>query len=269
MEPSFSVPSSFRPVFTAGGTVSRGIRTLLEKPGQFLGLAFLALLPMGALYGVLFLQIDPREFQQAAAAGADIYPGWFVPGYLAAMLLSTVPGAASMHAATQHLQGRPLSVGESLAVGLRRVLPFTLVNFIFGVMVGVSALALLVPGIIVACIFFMCGPVAVNERRGIFGALGRAAALSKGYRTTLFAIGAALVGISIAVVLGLLLYWFAIGLVGNVAGPVVQSILVIPVTAVVYLGLAALFPILVSAAYVGLLEEKESGTAEQVAGVFS
>jgi hypothetical protein len=269
VEPSFTVPASFRPVFTAGATVSRGIRTLLDKPVQLLGLTFLSILPIAALYGLLFLQISPAEFQEAAASGDNLYPAWFWPAYLVAVLLSTVPAAATIHATTRHLQGQALNVGESLGVGFRRVLPFTLVNFIFGVLVGLGTVALLVPGIILACIFFMCGPVAVNERRGIFGALGRAAALSKGYRTTLFAIGAALFGIWLAVGLGVLLYTMLIGVLANIAGPVVGLVLGVPVAVVVYLGLAALFPIFLGASYVGLCEEKEVGSADQVAGVFS
>jgi hypothetical protein len=270
VEPSFSVPSSFRPVFTAGGTVSRGISTLVQNVVPFLGLTLLSIVPLIAAYALLYAVVGAAEVQRIATIGFTANPGWFWPIYLGAMVACFGPAAAIMHASAQHMAGGTYRLGESLAHGYRRAAPMFLVYILFAIAIIIGFIALIVPGLILLCMLFMVLPVTVLERRGIFGGFRRAIALSKGYRTTLFAIGLAQVGISFAVGLGVWLVSMGMILsVGALAGPAVAIILLAPIVIVAYLGLGALGPVLVTAAYVGLREEKEIGTADQVAGVFS
>jgi hypothetical protein len=269
VEPSFSVPSSFRPVFTAGGTISRAMRALFDKPLPYLALAFVMIAPSGAAGAYMFYEMQDPAFQQSLDAGGQMSSTFWLLQVLA--MLWFLPGfGALIHASAGHLQGKPLDIGASLGVGLRRMFPLLGVYIVFSIAITLGFIALFVPGFIVLCMYYMSLPVAVLERRGVFGALGRAGALSKGYRTTLFAIGAGHVGVSLAVYLGGALAIGGLSLIAKlVAGETAQMVVMLPPLVLVYIGLVAFFPILVSAAYVGLLEEKESGTAEQVAGVFS
>jgi hypothetical protein len=270
VEPSFTVPASFRPVFTAGTTISRGISTMVENVVPFIGLVVLAIVPMVVVHALLYAAIDPAQFQRIVLEGFLAYPIWFWPLYLGATVASFGPGAAIMHASALHMEGRSYRLGDSLAHGYRRALPMVFVYLIFSVVVGLGVVALLVPGIILACMLFMVFPVTAVEQRGVFGAFGRAAALSKGYRTTLFAIGAAWFAIALAMLVGMWLVSLAVTLsVGSILGETAAMIVLVPIMAVAYLGIGALGSVLASAAYVGLREEKESGSAEQVAGVFS
>jgi hypothetical protein len=269
VEPSFSIPASFRPSFTAGGTISRGISTLFERPLLFFGLTLLQFVPMLALYGILFAAIGLDGVKAAAVQGSG-YPLWFWALYLPACAAFAVPLSASFHAATEQLAGRQVSFGDAIAVGFRRALPMLGVYLVLSIAVGAGLIALIVPGFIVMTMYIVSMPAIVQERVGVFGALDRAGKLSKGYRPTLFAIGAGYVGITVAVYLGSMLLFFVLGMaVGAVAGETVAVIISVAFAAVLYTGLSALFPVLLSATYVGLREEKEVGTADQVAGVFS
>jgi hypothetical protein len=268
-ESPYAVPASLRPTFTAGGTISRSISALFDKPLVYMLLSLVVLLPIGGLVAYMVSAMNDPAFQQAAREGTADFPVgiWIIQ--LLAMLWFAPGFGALIHASASHLQGKPIEIGASLGAGLRRSLPLIGVYFIFSIVVGVGTLLLIVPGFILMCVYYMSIPVAVLERRGVFGSLSRGAELSKGYRTTLFAIGAGHVGVSIAVYLGcalvtMLLTW----IIGSVAGPKVALVAFLPMI-VVYIGLMALLPIMISASYIGLREEKEGGSADQVAGVFT
>jgi MFS family permease len=269
-EPSFAVPASFRPTFTAGGTLSRGITALLQRPLTYLGFTLAQAIPVVLALGLLFVVIGPEDWARVSKTGS--YPGWFWPIYIAACFAGLIPFGASLHAANEQLADRRVSFGASLVVGARRFLPLLAVYFLFGLAVLAGTLALLVPGIVLCSVYIVSLPIAVQEQRGILGALGRAARLSKGYRTTLFVIGLGYVGVMIAVYAGSLVMIFLLVLATQLTG-IGSETLAIVVTAVVmavlYTGLMALFPVLLGATYAGLREEKEGGTPEQVAGVFT
>jgi hypothetical protein len=268
-ESPYAVPASFRPTFTAGGTISRSISALFDKPLAYLLLSALVVLPAGAVTAYSMHLLEDPAFHQELAAG-----GGFPAGFWLAQILSTlwfIPGfAALVHASACHLQGKPIEIGISLGVGIRRALPLIGVYFFFSIVVSLGMVLLIVPGFILMCVYYMSIPVAVLERRGVFGALSRGAELSKGYRTTLFAIGAGHVGVTLAVYVGVVLVGLLFGFVlGSAVSETVAMIIMMPFLLLVAAGLVALLPIMISAAYIGLREEKEGGSPDQVAGVFT
>jgi hypothetical protein len=268
-EPSFAVPASFRPTFTAGGTLSRGIVALLQRPFTYLGLTLAQAIPVVLSFAVLGAVIGPDAMTEARKFG---YPGWFWPMYTAACLTSLVPFGASLHAASEQLAGQRVSFSAALAIGFRRFLPLLAVYVLFSLAVAAGTILMFVPGMILSTVYIVSMPVAVQEQRGVFGALGRAARLSKGYRTTLFVIGLAYVGIVIAVYIVSVLVILGLSAmtgVGGVAGAIVSGVLLFIAVITLYGGIMALFPVLLAATYTGLCEEKEGGRAGQVAGVFT
>jgi hypothetical protein len=265
---SFHIPASFRPGFTAGATLSRGISTLFERPLAYFGLTLTQGIPVAISLGLLYAVIGADGWAQAAATGT--YPGWFWPIYLVACLASLAPFGAALHVASEQLAGRTVPFGDALAVGARRLFPLLGVYLLFTLMVTLGTMLVIVPGIILCTVYIVAMPIAVQERRGVLGALGQAARLSKGYRVTLFVIGVGYVAVAIGVYVGSLIIMFVVGMMaGLVAGGVVASILTVAVVALLYGALMALFPVLLAATYVGLREEKDGGSPEQVAGVFT
>ena len=117
-----------------------------------------------------------------------------------AILLGFVAQAAVIYAVLQELRGERVSVGESLRVGMARILPVLGVALATGICIGfvpVLAVSLplslgasilllpLVPLAVAWYLYFWCTlwvavPAVVVERTGVFGALGRSAKLAYG-----------------------------------------------------------------------------------------
>lgn len=89
---------------------------------------------------------------------------------------------ALTHAAAAAYRGERPRIGAALVRGLRRFLPLAVVSVIGWFMVSVGLVLLLVPGLIVAAMYFAVYPAVVIENRGPFGALGRSRTLSRGAR---------------------------------------------------------------------------------------
>ena len=53
-------------------------------------------------------------------------------------------------------------------------------------LVGLASILLLIPGIVVLCMFYVAIPVAVVERMGASDALSRSKALTAGHKMTIF-----------------------------------------------------------------------------------
>src|SRR5262249_54450230 len=82
----------------------------------------------------------------------------------------------------QALRGRQVSIVDCLRQGLRRLpvaLGVGLVAYV-GILVGV--ILLIVPGIIVLCMWAVSLPIATVERTGVFGSLSRSSPLTRGRR---------------------------------------------------------------------------------------
>jgi hypothetical protein len=267
-EPTVAIP--LRPAFTAGATLSRGISALLQRPLTYLGFTLAQAVPVPLSLGLLFAVIGANGWQRVSATGS--YPGWFWPLYIAACFACLLPYGAALHTAAEQLAGRTVSFGDALIVGARRFLPLTGVFLLFALGVMGGMMALFVPAIIVGIIYIVAMPIAVQERRGVRGALHEAARLSKGHRVALFVIGVGYVAITIAGYLGALLtvavtsvLFGVVGLHGDTAGTIVISV----VLGIVGAALVALFSVLLAATYVGLRDEKQGGSAEQLASVFT
>jgi hypothetical protein len=267
-EPTVAIP--FRPAFTAGATLSRGISALLQRPLAYLGFTLAQAVPVLLSLGLLFAVIGTEGWQRVSETGS--YPGWFWPIYISACFASLVPHGAALHAATEQLAGRTVSFGDALVVGARRFLPLLGVYLLFALGVVGGIMVLFVPAILVCTIYIVAMPIAVQERRGIRGALRRAALLSKGSRVTLFVVGVGFVAITIAGYVGAMLGLFAVAFVISLAGAgsdTVSAVLVTVVLGIFGVAVMSVFPVLLAATYVGLRHEKEGGTAEQIASVFT
>ena len=186
--------------FRVGVALSKTFSVFGSKLGGFFLLAFIPMTPLLAVI-LLAAPIVPRGIAPA--------PGAAALGGLAGVLtfvLGIVAQATTLYGAFQQMAGQPFSISESLGVGLRRILPVMGVALLTGLLAGLAAILLLVPGIMVLCMLYVAVPVCVIEKIGVFDSLSRSAVLARGYRWQIFGL-LALVGISsfiVQVVLGLL-----------------------------------------------------------------
>lgn len=128
----------------------------------------------------------PNPFDPAAAAAAPAPTQAFWLAYAVTMLLFVVEAGAITHGVIQHLAGKPVSLRAMIATGFRRFLPLLAVGLLCYVMVAVGLVLLVVPGVFLATALTAAIPAVVVERPGVFGAIRRSFALTKGKRLAIF-----------------------------------------------------------------------------------
>src|SRR5882672_2304710 len=109
-----------------------------------------------------------------------------IVGGVLSFVLGMISQAVMVHAAFQAMRMRPVSLGESMKVGLSRVFAVILLALLMGILGGLAALLLIVPGLIVMTMWFVSTPACVVERTGPWTSMKRSAALTKGHRWKVF-----------------------------------------------------------------------------------
>jgi hypothetical protein len=179
-------------------------------------------------------------------------------GFLLLMVLSVLAQAVVLYGAFQDMRGRPVSLAESVQVGLRRFLPVVGMAVVMMVLFVIGFVSLIVPGLILMTMWFVGTPVCVVEQRGPLASLGRSQQLTKGHRWKVF---------------GLLLVMF---IVSATVSPVIDTSLaeiggaaLAFVVGLIWNGVwGAFYAIAVVVTYHDLRVAKEGIDIEQIAAVF-
>jgi hypothetical protein len=159
------------------GETLDGAFTLLRRNfSVFFGTALLPQIPV-----ILFWLIAPALLGPVAEGSVVLEAAslLFAPYSLFVAIL--VMGALT-HAAGAAYEGERPRIGASLGRGLRRFLPLAVVSVISWFMIMFGLLLFIVPGLIVAAMYFAVYPAIVIENRGPIDALGRSRSLSRGAR---------------------------------------------------------------------------------------
>jgi len=192
-----------------GGVLGRGFSIWGKHVVPFTLIALVTQLPaLGyAAYGALMSEDITDLVKDRAAWSPQTLIG------LVCFLLNT---AALIHAVSQALRGRPVSVGASLKEALRRMLPVVslvlvvaLITVLFVLVLVPVAMLLkqlaIVPGLIallwLVCQLWVAVPALVLEGTGPVESLQRSSALTLGYRWHVLAIVLVLFGIQIGLAL--------------------------------------------------------------------
>jgi len=125
-------------------------------------------------------------FDRAALAAAGPMPSGLWLAYVATMLLFLVEVGAITHGVIHHLAGKPVSLAAMVTTGLRRFFPLLAVGLLCYVMITLGVVLLVVPGVFLACALVAALPAVVVERPGVFGAIRRSFALTRGKRFAVF-----------------------------------------------------------------------------------
>lgn len=171
-------------------------------------------------------------------------------------LLASLAAGAVTYGVVQTLRGRPVTTGESIRIGVRRLAPVLGTGILTGGII-VLGLGLIVPGLVFLCGFAVAVPAAVVERVGGLSALRRSWALTSGSKRAIF--GAYFT-------LGIVAYLVKFvedHLIGEASFGAILAASVLRVT--IYGGIsAALCPVL----YHDLRSAKEGASIEDLARVF-
>lgn len=234
--------------------VSLAVSLALIGPERTFGLTDRGTMPAGGESGM-----GPGAMGPGAMPMAQVGVGDLVDAVLQILFSALFVGAIAL-LVVDAARGRPAGAPEVLRRALGTALPVAAISVVIGVAVALGLVLLIVPGLWIFAVLSVAIPVAAVEGAGL-GALGRSAALTKGYRWPIVGFGLVFAAIVLALTLVLGLFVLAplgVMLTGGDPGLVCGLVLTL-VTALVgaaYAGLGALpAPVL----YLRLLELKEGG----------
>lgn len=174
-----------------------------------LGIAFLfAGIPQGV---ISYFQQSVAPQVAAGSISMSQYFGVVILGALLNMVFTVLAQGALVRATIASSQGQRATFGECLSTAFRRLLPLLGLGIVSGFAVGFAAILLIVPGIILAVMWYVAAPVVIAEREGVFAALGRSSDLTKGDRWNIFVV----LLILFAILIGLVIL---AAIIGGIAG---------------------------------------------------
>src|SRR6266508_604212 len=178
--------------------------------------------------------------------------------FFLAIVLYTLSQAVVLYGAFQDMRGRPVSLSESLQVGLQRFFPIIVLAIIVSILVGLASILLIVPGLILFTMWFVATPVCVVERLGPNASMRRSSQLTKGHRWKIF--GLILLLIIISAMVSPVIE-FGLAAVGGSTLAIIASL--------IWSGVwVAFYAISVVVTYHDLRVAKEGINSEQIAAVF-
>jgi hypothetical protein len=127
----------------------------------------------------------------------------------AGLFLNTIGQAVMLYGAFQKLRGQPVQMGEAFQRALSRFFPLIGLGILSALGIGLGAMLLLVPGIILMVMWSVVVAACVVEGLGPTASMARSSQLTKGHRWKIFG----------TVLLLLLINVVASGIVGFVLAP--------------------------------------------------
>jgi hypothetical protein len=190
---------------------------------------------------------------------SDVGPlsGWRMAAVVVNLICSPIATGAVVYGVIQELRGRSFSLGESLQVALQRLLPMIGLAICVGLLTGLATILLIVPGLMVACRYYVAMPACLAEQTGVFDSMSRSAFLTKGYRWQVL-------GMLILIFIGGAIIEGIVWLIFRASGPFALQIALQPVLAIV----GAFNGIIVGVYYYQLRVAKEGVDIDRIASVF-
>ncbi|MDL2275236.1 hypothetical protein LJC22_03815 [Desulfosarcina sp. OttesenSCG-928-G10] len=159
-------------VFTVGSVLSRTFKMLKENPVVFFTLALIAVVPSVFMLGFMSME-EPSAML-------------FVVVIISTLLALMVQGAIAYAVFMVFKNRSAVSIGNAVSKGMVRVGTLLLAAFLMGFGVFFGMILLIIPGIILYCMWSVTIPACVVEGRGALDSMKRSAELTKGYRWTVF-----------------------------------------------------------------------------------
>ena len=181
--PSSSFTPQLRPL-SIGETLDAGFRLLRARFGTLLICVLVPMVPLSIISTIIVASTDDQAFDVNAttttsddgAAIAGTLIGALIQGAAAALAV-----AACFRVISSAYLGERAEAGPSLRYGLSRLLPLMVAYIVLSIVVGVSALFLLIPAIFLAVKWSVTFAAIVAERAGPFRSMGRSWGLTRGH----------------------------------------------------------------------------------------
>jgi len=163
--------------FQVGRALSRIFEVYAGGFVKFTLISFVVLLPILLIKLAILSSMPPTSAPGAVAlAGLLIFP------------LTVIVHGACMLGAFKLLRGEGFDVSQSLGAAARRFFPLLGVGLVAGLGTMLGAMLLVVPGLIIAVMWYVAGVACLVEKAGVFDSLRRSSELTKGYRWPIFGV---------------------------------------------------------------------------------
>lgn len=241
-----------------------------KRTFSVIGSNIVTLSVLSPLAGIPYLAVawNSDQFEQGIGDGQFDSNAlvFFALSWLAYMIGMFVQQASVTHATVTYLNGRPASIADCLATGFSSVVQLTLIAVLMFLALIPAMLLLVIPGVILAMMWFVAVPACVVERTGVLGAFSRSRELTRGYRWPIFWLYVVFVilMILIAVVVGATI---GIG-VFAASGGVITSPVQIAIETIGTTISSTVISTLVASVYYELRQLKEGIGPEALASVF-
>jgi hypothetical protein len=179
-------------------------------------------------------------------------------GSLLGLAILMLAHAVIYVSASQDVSGRPFSIGQSIGAALHQSPAYIALVLLIWIYAAFAALLLVVPAIIVFCVYAVAFPACVVERLGPIKAMSRSAFLTKGNRWRVF-------GLSIVLYLGGALISQLIALLAKLTGGPIFSLAVSAPVAGIVGGFSA---VALAVLYAKLRIAREGVDIDHIAAVF-
>lgn len=247
-----------------GRVFGRAFRAIARNPLVIVGVALIfALLPQ--LVTSWLSSLNQTEADDNASLALIVFT---VASYLVSVVFSTLAQGALVRTTVAASEGRRAGFGESLGAALPVALPLIGLSIVVSVGIALGFVLLIVPGVILYVWWIVAAPVLVEERTGVFGAMGRSRELTKGARWTVFGLllTAAIFYMIVAAIAGVLVLASGLSDFGSDAGETWPAL----IGATVFGTLTtALWSVIVSSLYVELREWKDGPAEGALTDIFA
>jgi len=250
--------------FSIGRVIGDSFGVLARNIVSF-GILSLLIGLIGLVAGFLFLDTEQLEAAQndpAALEAAMQNFNWWALALtgLIMIIVNVLTQAAIIYGTFQDLRGQKAGIGDCIARGLGSVVPVIIGSILLSLGIMIGLIFLIVPGIILALMWWVYVPAIVVEGKGIIEAFGRSRELTRGRRWHI--LGLVIVLLILMIVVSLIVNFLVviISMQGGVAADIISYIFNALVTAYI--------SVLVAVGYYYLRAEKEGVDANEIARIF-
>jgi hypothetical protein len=207
-------------------------------------------------------QLEAAQNDPAQLEAAMLEFNWWAAAFngLLLLIVSALTQAAIIYGTFQDLRGQRAGIGDCIARGLSSIVPVVIGSILLSLGIMIGSIFLLVPGIILALMWWVYVPAIVVEGKGIIGAFGRSRELTRGRRWHIL-------GLLIIMIVLMVVVSFIVQIVVTVVAS--DSGTVASIVAYVFNALLTAFTsVLVAVGYYYLRAEKEGVDANEIARIF-
>jgi hypothetical protein len=202
-------------------------------------------------------QNDPAQLEAAMQS----FNWWgLILAALVMIVVSFLTQAAIIYGTFQDLRGQKAGIGDCIARGLSSIIPVAIGSILLSLGIMIGSIFLIIPGIILALMWWVYVPAIVVEGKGIIEAFGRSRELTRGRRWHI--LGLLIVIFVLMAVVGFVVAFLAGvvatqgGLAADIIGYVFNALL------------TAFTSVLAAVGYYYLRAEKEGIDVNEIARIF-